>query len=239
MSKSKNKIRWEAAILEVIKECDGSATLKQIYEEVAKKRQHPNANHIIRAFLYRMSRVTGELTKIGLGIYALPNRNIVESADLHSNMQGMLLELGNIYGYLTYTANPSSKFKGIQLKNFATITPQNFPVLFSSELSSIARTIDIIWFKSPSRAPKHTFDIERTTDFSKALSRAYQLRDFRITFYVVALKNRKDQFQRRVAREPYNEIKQRVLFRSYEDISSLYEAAIKHSELKNGTIMEP
>jgi len=86
--------------------------------------------------------------------------------------------------------------------------------------------------------PKLTFDVEITTDFSKALHRAYQLRDFQITFYAIAPQRKSKQFKRKLSTDPYIDIRERILFRSYEDIFSLYKTAVKHFELKEKIIIE-
>lgn len=262
MKKTWDKIKWEDAIIRVVRECGGSATLKELYENVPQIREvplHLDVNHIIRAYLRRMTRISGKLKKIGLGVYALPDIKleqtlfdeiqggktkteifkVVSDIDLHSYVEGMLLELGNIYGYLTYTADPSGMFSFKPLAKFATI--ENFPDFTSSTLLNIAKTIDVIWFTRRALVimPKHTFDVEKTTDFSKALHRAYQLRDFKTTFYVVSQIEKDQQFQKRLNTDPYEEISDRFFFRSFEEIFSLYEAAIKHSELKERIIIEP
>jgi hypothetical protein len=256
-----DKILWEDAILRAIEDCGGVATLKELYQLVPKIRgisSSLDVNHVIRAYLRRMTRISGKLKKVGLGIYALPDakleRNLYEDIqkgktkeeifkdisddELHSYVEGMLIELGNIYGYLTYTANPSSLFNGKPLREIVTL--KRIPEFTSHTLLSIAKTIDVIWFgkRATVAMPKHTFDVEITTDFSKALHRAYQLRDFKTTFYVVGPKNRQDQFQRRLTTDPYHEISDRVFFRSVDDIFSLYEAAIKHFELMDKIIIE-
>ena len=261
MKKSCNKISWEDAIIKVVKECGGSATLKEVYQKVPQILEvppHLDANHIIRAFLRRMTRITGKLKRIGLGIYTLPDIKLektlfcerqegqakteifkgVSDIELHSYVEGMLLELGNIYGYLTYTADPSGMFCGKLLKKFATV--ENFPQFTSPPLLNIAKTIDVIWFKKRALVvmPKHTFDVERTTDFSKALHRAYQLRDFRVTFYVVSAMGKNRQFKKKLTTDPYEEISDRFFFRSPEDIFLLYETALKHSELKERILIE-
>jgi len=262
MKKSLDKITWEDAILRIVKECGGSATLKELYQNVPQIREvspHLDANHIIRAYLRRMTRISGKLRKIGLGVYALPDIKLeqtlfdeiqegktkteifegVSDTDLHSYIEGMLLELGNIYGYLTYTADPSSIFSSKPLENFSTV--EDFPNFTSLPLLNIAKTIDVIWFKKRALTimPKHTFDVEKSTDFSKALHRAYQLRDFKITFYVISSIKKEEQFKKRLGTDPYMEISNRFFFRPFEDIFSLYESAIKHSELKGRIIVEP
>ncbi len=262
MVKSRNEIKWEDAIITVVKECGGMATLKELYLKVPKIRgisPDSKTDHTIRAFLRRMSRISGKLKRIGLGIYALPDvelkkepfdvikadndgdtdifRNI-NDADLHSYIEGMLIELGNIYGYLTYTADPSLLFRGKPLREFA--TTEALPKFTYPELLSIAKTIDVIWLKRTSIAmPKHTFDVERTTDFSKAFHRAYQLRDFKISFYFISSTNKEDQFKRKLITDPYEEIRDRFFFRSFDDIASLYKTAIRHSELIEKILVEP
>lgn len=262
MEKSVSKVGWEEAIITVVEKNGGSATLKELYQNVPKIREvspHLDANHIIRAFLRRMTRISGKLKRIGLGIYALPDIKLeptlfdkiqegktkteifedISDADLHSYVEGMLLELGNIYGYLTYTADPSAMFSGKPLAKFATI--EDFPHFTSPTLLDIAKAIDVIWFKKRALVvmPKHTFDVEKTTDFSKALHRAYQLRDFKTTFYVVSPIKREEQFKKKLTTDPYEEISDRFFFCSFEEIFLLYEAASKHSELVAEIIIEP
>lgn len=262
MKKPLNKISWEDAIIEVVRECGGSATLKELYQKVPQIRKAPShidANHIIRAFLRRMTRISGKLKRIGLGIYSLPDIELertlfneiqegktkpemlkgVSDTDSHSYIEGMLLELGNIYGYLTYTADPSGMFSSKPLVKIATI--ENFPDFTSPALLNIAKTIDVIWFTKRALVimPKHTFDVEVTTDFSRALHRAYQLRDFKTSFYAVSQIKKGQQFQKKLITDPYEKISDRFFFRSFEEIFLLYEAAVKHSELKERIIIEP
>src|SRR3972149_4994961 len=198
MEKSLDKITWEDAIIRVVKECGGSATLKELYQNVPQIREvipHLDANHIIRAYLRRMTRVSGKLKRIGLGIYALPDIKLEQTlfdeiqegktkteifkgigdTDLHSYVEGMLLELGNVYGYLTYTADPSGKFGTKPLGKLATIG--GFP-------------------------------------------------NFKSSFYVVSQERKDQRFQKKLATDPYTEIGDRFFFRSFGDIFSLYEIAI-------------
>lgn len=257
-----DEIPWEDAILKVVEDRGGVATLEELYQLVPQIRKVPSSldvNHVIRAYLRRMTKISGKLKRVGLGMYALPavkierslfediqegktaNEILEKTSDrnLHSYTEGMLIELGNIYGYLTYTADSSGMFNNRKLDTIATV--KEFPQFTSSRLLDIAKTIDVIWFKERATVtmPKLTFDVEITTDFSKALHRAYQLRDFQTIFYVVAHKGKDKQFKRKLTTDPYSEIRERILFRSYEDVFSLYEAAVKHFELKEKVIIEP
>lgn len=261
MSKLVNIISWEDAITKAILECGGSATLKELYKlvpQIRKASLHLDTHHVIRAFLYRMSRVSGKLRKIGLGVYALPEAKLEQTIfeniqkgktgkeifknttdkEIHSYTEGMLLELGDIYGYLTYTADPSKMFNTKSLGEIATI--EGFPNFTLPELLRVAKTFDVIWFKKRAMVtvPKYTFDVEITTDFSKALHRAYQFRDFRAAFYLISLKEKEAMYQRKIKTDPYNEIVGRFLFRSIDDVFSLYKSAVRHTDLKEKMIAD-
>ncbi len=256
-----NKSAWEDAIIKAVTQCGGTATLKELYQlvpQIKKVSPHLDTNHIIRAYLRRMTRVSGKLKRVGLAVYGLPDVKLertlfediqkgktkkeifrdIRDSDLHSYAEGMLIELGNIYDYLTYTADPSGTFNGKQLRELSTV--EKFPQFTSPILLNVARTIDVIWFgkRAAVAMPKHTFDVEITTDFSRALHRVYQLRDFRVAFYVVGPRNKNEQFQKKLTTDPYIEIKDRIFFRSIEDVFSLYETAVRHFEFKDKIIIE-
>jgi hypothetical protein len=259
MKKNSKKIAWEDAIIKAIEECGGSATTKELYQRVPQIRanslESSKANHIIRAFLRRMTHSSEKIKRIGLGIYALPHVQLqsntseiydesnsdmpISESDIHSDLEGRLLELGNLYGYLTYTADPAKSFNGKKLRDISTVN--DFPKFGTDALLNVAKKVDVIWFEkySKSLTPKHTFDIEITTDFSRALSRAYQLRGYRTSFYLISKPEKYQQFQKRVALDPYNEIKDHLFFCPIQDIFLLYSAAIKHYEFKDKIIVEP
>jgi hypothetical protein len=193
-----------------------------------------------------MSHNSEKIKRIGLGIYALPQMKLqsnsntpISERDIHSELEGILLELGNFYGYLTYTADPAKSFNGKSLRDISTIG--DFPKFGADALLNVAKKVDVIWFEKQARntAPKHTFDIEITTDFSKALLRAYQLRNYRTSFYLISKPEKSQQFQKRVALDPYDKIKDHVFFCPIQDILSLYDTAIKHYELKDKIIVDP
>ena len=56
---------------------------------------------------------------------------------------------------------------------------------------------------------------------------------------MVAPQKKDEQFKRKLTTDPYSEIGERILFRSFEDIFSLYETTVKHFELKEKVIIEP
>ncbi len=261
MSARKGKLTWSDAILKVMTERGGVITLAEIYEHVPKLREATegtDVNHILRGYLHRLVR-EDKIRRIGLATYALPEaemertifsrvqegeplKNIMPKLGedrLHSVIEGMLLELGSLYGYLTYTADRTQSFNNRLLGDIASF--REVPCFASPSDVKVAENIDVIWFRKRATVPmpKLTFDVEITSDFSKALHRAYQLRDFNITLYVVAPEERREIFQRRFQREPYHQLGDRMVFRTTEDISQLYEAAIRYFDVKERVLTDP
>ena len=254
----KKEIKWKEAIIKAIEECGGVATLKELYKTVPKIKgisPNPRNFHIIRGFLTRMARYTQEIQRIGLGTYALLGIKIkstiekwqregnnvlaldkIPSQQLHSAIEGMLLELGNIYGYLTYTPDLCGMFNGKPLSAFANL--EKLPQFTSSQLERIIKNIDVLWFKKRAliTVPKHAFEIERTTNFINALNRFYQLRDFQMNFYIISSPNKMTQFKQKIRIDPYREFAEKIHFRSFESIVSLYKIALEHFEMKEKII---
>jgi hypothetical protein len=259
---AKNDLMWEKAILAVIEKYGGSATLKELYQTIPSIKEvplHKDWKKIVRAFLRRLVRIKGKLKRTGLGIYSLSDiempptiyeeiqrgkseREILENIPdetKHGHIEGMLIELGNIYDFLTYTADPSDIFNEKKLSSLTSL--DELPPFSSKEIMEIAKEIDVIWFKKRALVitPKHTFDVEKSTDFTKALHRAYQLQDFKMSFYFVAPIFKERQFNKRINTEPYQSMKGSFFYRSFEEVIALYKSAVEHAERREKFLVEP
>ena len=254
----KTSLSWEEAILEAIRQLGGTATVAELYKVVPQVRDIPigkDWKRIIRAFLKRLYKEKELLRKVGLGIYALPEYTAkssiyekiqrgensvkilggISDEQIHSYMEGILIELGNVFGYLTYTDNPNAIFNGKPLAVLTTL--EEFPRFALPEMLEAARRIDVIWF-SKRRMPKHTFDVEKTPEFKKALLRAYQLRDIKTAFYFTAFEKNRNLFEKAIRLDPYNEVKHLFHFRSFEEVLRFYRLAIEFEETRNTFIVK-
>lgn len=258
MKISKTSFSWEEAILEAIRQLGGTATIVELYKVVPQIRTVPTGKdwkRIIRAFLKRLYKEKEILRKVGLGIYALPEattkisiyeqiqrgentakifRNIPDE-QIHSYVEGMLVELGNINGYLTYTYDGNAIFNEKPLSALTTL--ENFPQFALPEIVDEAKRIDVIWF-SRRMIPKHTFDVEKTPEFRRAFLRAYQLRDFRTAFYFTAFEKNRNRWEKIINLEPYDEVKHLFHFRSFEEVFQFYQIAIKLEEIRETFIVK-
>ncbi|MBW2038338.1 MAG: hypothetical protein JRI46_01890 [Deltaproteobacteria bacterium] len=237
-------LMWENAILTAIEKCGGSATLKELYQTIPTIKKVPidkDWRKIIRAFLRRFVRIKGKLRRTGLGIYSLSDSRVIPTIyeeiksgrsekeilknipdeTRHGQIEGMLIGLGNIYNFSTYTADPNELFNDKRLSALTSL--DELPVFSSKEVIDVAKEIDVIWFKKRALAiaPKHTFDVEKSTDFTKALHRAYQLQDFKVSFYFVAPTFKENQFNKRINTNPYQSLKNSFFYRSFKDVIAL------------------
>ncbi|MBU4321116.1 MAG: hypothetical protein KJ739_08530 [Nitrospinae bacterium] len=123
---------WENAIFRVLEKHNGIATLKFFYEEVPpqiEKTKTTDANHDIRGYLRRLKNVKKKIKQIGLSTYALlyvkADDVIYEDIQkkdfdvkffnlpkekIHNYVEGMLIEIGNLKNYQTYTPDKNIIF---------------------------------------------------------------------------------------------------------------------------------
>lgn len=243
-------IQWNDLIEKMMIENGGSASLSYLYENANKYKDLPIGDwqKTLRGVLYRDEK-KGRFKKIGLGVFALANFNSQNSAydtainkksfesyfksskDLHSAIEGMLIELGNFFEYKTYTCDVNKSFDNKKLKDLVDYSPM--PEFTYKEITNIISKSDVIWFSKNKLAfPKCIFEVEASTDFTNSMHKMYQLIDFEARFYLIAPKDRKQIFFNRIDREPFNSNKEKFTFRSFEDVANLYFKSVEQNELK-------
>ncbi len=121
----------------------------------------------------------------GSGIWYLREEKPLEEFDPkknpnpgHEDVQGMLLQLGKIYGYETWRGvnDAKKRFMGRPLEEIATV--RDFPRLLSyPKVVKVASYIDVIWFTGDTDAlvPEFAFEVEHTTEVTKGLGRLFDL----------------------------------------------------------------
>jgi hypothetical protein len=155
---------------------------------------------------------------------------IDSSKSTHTDVQGILVELGNLLGHKTYVADPSGPYKGKRLKDWATlgkVPPFTYP-----DTLETARKVDVIWFAGIPSYPIACFEVEHTTDVTKGLLRLYRLKGLGAKFFVIARSNLKGKFESELTRTPFYEMKDRYIFRSYEQLATFFDLAMRYHSLK-------
>ncbi len=247
-SQPQTELSWVEAIEKTIEDNGGAASLEKMYVGIAKYRDlSTNANWqaTLRGVLYRDMKQRDQIVRLGLGVFGFKNAKAKKStfqkiadkvaikpAARHATIQGMLLEMGNFYGYETYTADPSSDFDGKKLGSIASLS--KVPQFTFADLQKQTTKIDVLWFSKHTKRPfpKAAFEVENTPEFRRSLLKLYQLRDFKTEFYLVADESKKSLFDTRLDNDPFNQNKDDFLFRSFNQVTDLYIAAAQHFLLK-------
>ena len=246
---------WEEAILWVLNQKGGVASLHDFYTDVSAlltQTQTRDSAHSIRAYLRRLKQKS-LIKQVGLSLYALrdvsPENPFYEIAlsesrvedalsklpknAVHGFIEGMLVDLGNFIGSETYTPDKHVVFNGKPLNELC--SQRRLPNFTYKEVVESTAMIDVIWLQDG--FPIKTFDVEQTTDFKSALLRVYQLRDFNTQFFVVAPDSRRKAYQKRLLLKPFIEIQHAIRF--YQEVYDAYRnvAHIKPT-MKNNRIFQ-
>ena len=152
-----------------------------------------------------------------------------EPIDTHQSAQYHLLELGNMLDFLTYTPDYSKKHKGRKLRDTATL--REMPAFAGERTRNPASKIDVIWFGEDEN-PKACFEVEHSTGISPGLHRLYQLKQFRVKFFIVASEDDRNKFEREVRKAPYWAMRESFRFISYDELSRFFKATHTFHELK-------
>lgn len=149
----------------------------------------------------------------------------------HPDAEGVLLELGNLLGFDTFVCKRDrvKTFMGNTLGEIATL--KEIPRFTYERLLETVREIDVIWFKEG--YPQHCFEVEHSTDVKGGLLREFQIRKgTNAKFFIIAPKEIYSKFKSETNKDPFYQIRDRYIFKSYKELVSLYNSAIIHYQLK-------
>jgi hypothetical protein len=149
----------------------------------------------------------------------------------HWDAMGILLELGNLLGYDTYTSDPSreSTVMGSTLGDIATL--REFPPFTYERHLDTARRIDVVWFNEG--FPSHCFEVECTTGVTSGLLRLYQIRNFTTAkFFIVSPAEILGRYQSEIAKDPFYAIRERYEFKSFDELVRFFDNAKEYHRLR-------
>jgi hypothetical protein len=248
-------ISYNEAISKVIIDNGGMATSKQIIQNISKYRQltglTPEAT--IKSELGRNRK----FAKIGIDLYSLAEDagkfksldkdlflqeiEIIKEENteinpeikqrLHSQIQGMLLEIGNLNGFQTYTPNKNWTFNNKPLKDLASM--QTLPSFTYPRVIDAVKDIDVLWFNDDEFPyPVWAWEVENSTDFRDGIIKFTELSFFKTKFNFLAPENKKNKYDKEISRPIFKTIRENCNFYSMEKVQSSYEATLKNDELK-------
>jgi len=154
----------------------------------------------------------------------------IELIDTHTKAEGALLELGNCLGYETYVT-VDDKNKELRSKLLAEIARlREIPNSIAPDIMGTVRHIDVIWFKD--NHPSHCFEVEHSTNITQALVRFSELHGLHTRFTIVAPAEAQDKFDKEIERMLFRSIKDRVRFKSYDELAKFLAVAQEFAKEK-------
>ncbi|HID63773.1 MAG TPA: hypothetical protein EYP49_13700 [Anaerolineae bacterium] len=239
------KLTWKDVVADALRELGGQAHLSEINKQVEghpKTTTNPTWRDTIRRVV-RQYKIFEPVPPDRSGIYRLveletpqPKSQSLDTEDIeinHGIAQGMLVTLGNIYGYETFVPaydQTVREFQGKSLGDLVTI--KDVAGIFRGPNLSKIREIDALWFDEDDYGlfPVYAFEVEHTTRIKNGLDRLLKIpRRFQVHLFVVAPSEEEQSlFDRFVSQTPFRNYRDRFTFRLYSQLQDVYNAAIKH-----------
>jgi len=244
------------AVIRVMKENGGFATLSYLYENTLKVPDVVWKTKTPFATIRRIVQDNRFFFKIKPGLWALKSYKdklpdeilslIEEDKEIqkegkftHSYYQGMIIEIGNIKGFKTCVPpqDKNKKFLNKPLKEL--VNSEDIFKFTYEDIIQRVQSIDVFWFNER-RFPSSIFEIEHTTDFKNALLKFIELQDFNVQMYIVSYKERQKEFLSKFEFSGFKPIKEKVNFISYEEVSQwhakTYELMLTESKVLEGKL---
>ncbi|MDQ3007696.1 MAG: hypothetical protein M3R47_20245 [Chloroflexota bacterium] len=232
--------QYEAVII-ALEKMGGQATLADLYRETMKVEGCKWETKTPFASIRRIVQQRQEIFKVRPGLWALKSYQkklgLVENADKdksqleqnHSYYQGILLTIGNLRGYKTFSPNQDKNrlFVSKPLKDVRTL--QEIPKFSYEEFIKRCSTVDVVWFNSH-LMPNSLFEVEHSTDFQNSLIKFSDLQDFSTRMIIVTDDNRKREFLQKIQSSVFAGVSKRVDFLGYESLVKQYEMDLLRSD---------
>jgi hypothetical protein len=156
----------------------------------------------------------------------------------HGTAQGMLLTLGRMYGYETFAPasdRTARSFHGRPLAALSTITDCD-GFCGRNSLQRV-RQIDAMWLAEDNDGayPVCAFEVEHTTGVRSGMDRLVELPErYAAALFVVAPGNdERKRFEGLVNQNRFRKFRDRLRFHDYKELDTLYNAAVKHDEIRS------
>jgi hypothetical protein len=238
-------ITWKDIVADAMRELGGEAHLSQINAKIEghpKTTTNPTWKDTIRKVVRQYS-IFEPVPPDRSGVYRLAQLQPaeVETQNLdssnqeinHATAQGMLVVLGQIYGYETFVPThdqTSAQFQGNNLSNLVTL--RDCSSIFTGQNLPQIREIDVLWFNEDDHGlfPVYAFEIEHTTRVKSGLDRLLKIpRRYQMHNYVLGPGEQEhDLFNRYMNQTPFKAYRDRFSFRLYADLDNVYNAAVQH-----------
>lgn len=147
----------------------------------------------------------------------------------HAEAELLLLKIGKLLGFDTYSPDKSKEAFGEVLKDH--ITLPELPTRFlGNEILPLVREIDVLWFKD--EAPQYAFEVEHSTKFGNGFQRLGQLKPLSTRLFIISARQNYYLFEKFINTDPYFRYKSSFRFRDYKQLENYFKAVDEFAAIK-------
>jgi len=157
---------------------------------------------------------------------APPSEIVIHS---HEAAEEVLLELGKLLGYDTYTPDAGRTYAEKKLGDIATL--KELPYFAAEKIMDSVQNIDVVWLRD--EWPECFFEVEHTTGVTPGLLRIFQAEKLNAKFFMIGPRDVLKRFEREVEKAPFNRIRDKYRFRSYEELGEMLLAASHYRKVSD------
>ncbi len=247
-------MRQHEAVIKVMQDNGGYATLGHLYQHVLKVPGCEWKTKTPFASIRRIVQDSRFFFKIKPGLWALnseresvlnklsigDNSSGAEQEQFnHTYFQGMLVDIGNMKGFETFVPpqDKNRRYLSRPLSEYASL--DRYLEFTYERVLKRAMTIDVTWFNRRG-FPHSLFEVEHSTNMDSSLLKFMELRDFNTGFCIVADAVRQREFNHKMESETFGPIRERVRFLDYERLASYYSrlSALSVLEQRGGLVWQ-
>lgn len=173
-----------------------------------------------------------EFVKSHLSYGAVAESELEESTEIvaHAQAELLLLKIGRMLGYDTYSPDKNAEAYGEPLSKYITLT--DIPTRFlGGEIYKIVKEIDVLWFKE--EVAFAAFEVEHSTKVASGLQRLCQLTPLNVKLFIIASSKDQYRFDKYINTDPYYKNKKAYRFRNYKQLENFFKEVDGFSAIKD------
>jgi hypothetical protein len=239
-------LTWKDLVAEALQELGGQAHLSEINRKIKghpKTKTNPTWQDTIRRVV-RQYKIFEPVPPARSGIYRLvqtPNAltqpqeiDSVNPEINHDTAQGMLVVLGNLYGYETFAPTHDQTTRNFQDQKIGDlVTIKKCEGIVKGANLTKVREIDVLWLDEDDDGlfPVFAFEVEHSTRVKNGMDRLLKIpQRFPTRYFILAPSEvEKKLFDLYISQTPFKNYRDKFAFRLYNELERVYNAAIKHA----------
>lgn len=233
-------VTWKELVADALKSAGGTASLQEITAALKSNPVRPQTatwqatiRRVVRQYrIFEPVKMETGLAGYRLTEQVQPTQKIpADKSDPHGEQQGLLLQLGILCGYETFT-NSTDKtirhFGGESISNFATVR-NDAESLSALPLKKMKNT-DVMWMADDSEGlfPRYAFEVEESTKVRSGLIRLLQIPErYNTKLYIVGPSDKEaGLFKRFMSESPFRQHANRFQFCFYDEVKEFHKNGV-------------